>query len=236
LRGWADYVAQAPDELTSILTVMPAPPAPFIPADQVGQLVAVVGVVHVGDLEAGQRVVDPLRQLATPIADLTGPMPYPAIFALTREAEHPAFHVLRSGYMRTLDDDTLESIVDHTARLPLPTGMVQIRGLGGAMARVPSSATAFAHRDAAFMTTVIGGGQSMDEVEQQRTWTEDLWGVLRPRASGVYVNFLEDEGSDRVREAYSPATYERLVAVKQHYDPTNLFRLNQNINPTGERS
>jgi len=100
------------------------------------------------------------------------------------------------------------------------------------MARVAVEATAFAHRGAPFTMTIIGGAQNLVDAARQRMWVEALWDVLRPRASGVYMNFLEDEGADRVREAYAPATYERLVAIKRAYDPTNLFRLNQNIAPT----
>jgi len=232
LRGWADYASQAPDELTTIVFIMPAPPAPFIPADQVGKLVAIIGLCYVGDLETGQPVVEPLRQLGTPIADIAGPMPYPAIFALTDEASRPERAAVRSGYLATLTDDTLEAIVEHAARMPAPSGLVQLRALGGAMARVPVEATAFAHRDKPFMATVVGSMSDPVDDDRQRAWTEELWSVLRPRAQGVYMNFLADEGDARVREAYVPATYARLAAIKRRYDPTNLFRLNQNIRPT----
>jgi FAD/FMN-containing dehydrogenase len=229
LRGWADYVIAAPEELTSIVFIMPAPPAPFIPADQVGRLVAITGVVYVGDLAVGDRVLAPLRHLGAPVADITGPMAYPSIFALTEEATRPTPHAVRSGFMQALGDEVLSAIVDHSSRLPAPGGVVQLRGLGGAMARVPIEATAFAHRDKRYMVTIVGGTPELADVERQRAWTENLWSVLRPHAQGVYVNFLEDEGAARIREAYARPTYERLLAIKRQYDPTNLFRLNQNI-------
>ncbi|MBV9359625.1 MAG: BBE domain-containing protein, partial [Chloroflexi bacterium] len=232
LRGWADYAAQAPDELTSIAFIMPAPPAPFIPPDQVGKLVAIIALCYVGDLEVGQQVVEPLRRLGKPIVDISGPMPYPAMFALTDEASRPGSHAVRSGYLQALEDDTLEAILDHTARMPVPGGLVQLRALGGAMARVPVEATAFAHRDKPFMATVIGSVLEPADAGRQRGWMEELWYTLRPRSQGVYMNFLEDEGPERVREAYAPAAYARLVAIKRQYDPTNLFQLNQNIRPT----
>ena len=231
LRGWADYAQQAPDELTSIAFVMPAPPAPFIPADQVGKLVAIIGLCAVGDLAAAERTAAPLRQLGTPVADLCGPMPYPAMFALTEEATHPQPHAIRSGYLQGLDDDVLEAVIEHGNQMPFPFGLIQLRALGGAMARVPSDATAFAHRDKPFLAAVIGGAAEPAQYEPQRQWTERLWGVLRPQAQGAYMNFLEDEGAERVREAYSPASYARLVATKRRYDPANLFRQNQNIRP-----
>ncbi|MBV9511430.1 MAG: BBE domain-containing protein [Caulobacteraceae bacterium] len=232
LRGWADYTSQAPGELTSMALIMPAPPAPFIPTEQVGKLVAVLGVCYVGDLEVGQQVVEPLRRLGKPIVDISGPMPYPAVFALTEEAGRPGSHAVRSGYLQALEDDTLEAIVEQTARMPVPGGLVQLRALGGAMARVPVEATAFAHRDKPFMATVIGSVLEPADAGRQRGWMEELWYTLRPRSQGVYMNFLEDEGPERVREAYAPAAYARLVAIKRQYDPTNLFHLNQNIRPT----
>jgi hypothetical protein len=234
LRDWADFVVQAPEELTSIVFVMPAPPAPFIPEDQVGQLVALIGVVYVGDLATGQGAVAPLRRLggSAPIADIIAPMPYPGIFQLTDEATHPVLESVRAGFANALSDLMLESIVEHGARMPAPGGLIQLRGLGGAMARVPVDATAFAHRDAVYMVTVVGSVTDSAEFDRQRAWTHELWDVLYPDMSGAYMNSLEDEGQLRILEAYAPATYQRLVASKRRYDPTNVFHLNQNIRPT----
>jgi FAD/FMN-containing dehydrogenase len=131
--------------------------------------------------------------------------------------------------MQHLNDQVLEAIVDFGQRMPALGGLVQLRGLGGAMARVPADSTAFAHRDKAYLPAVIGGSVEPALYEQQRAWTEGLWRELRPHAAGVYVNFLEDEGRDRIAEAYAPATFERLRAIKRQYDPRNVFRLNQNI-------
>ncbi|MBV9169830.1 MAG: FAD-binding oxidoreductase [Chloroflexi bacterium] len=232
VRGWADYALQAPDELTTIVFIMPAPPAPFIPPAEVGKLVAVVGVCYTGDLARGESVVAPLRHLGTPVADITGPMPYPALFALTQEATHPQPHAVRSGYVDAFDDALIDGLLEGAERIPAPTGIVQLRALGGAMARVPAEATAFAHRDKPYLATIVGGAVDPSDADRQREWTEDLWNnVLRPRAAGTYVNFLEDEGEERVREAYAPQTYARLAAVKRAYDPTNVFRLNQNVRP-----
>ncbi|MBV9355359.1 MAG: FAD-binding oxidoreductase [Chloroflexi bacterium] len=231
LRGWADYAAQAPDELTSIAFVMPAPPVPFIPAEYHGRLVVIVAICYAGDPAAGEPVVEPLQQLGRPIANLVGPMPYPGLFALTEAASQPHPSTTRSGYFAALTDETLEEIVGHAEQMPLPSGLIELRALGGAMARVPAEATAFAHRDQPFMAVVIGGAPDAASMEPQRAWTEQLWEVLRPRSRGVYANFLADEGPERVREAYAPASFERLVALKRQYDPSNVFRLNQNIRP-----
>jgi FAD/FMN-containing dehydrogenase len=229
LRGWADYVVDAPDELTSMALIMPAQPAPFIPAEHVGKLVAVLAVVYVGDVTLGQRVVAPLRQLGTPVADSIAPMPYPAMLAISGEVVQPKLVAQRSGYMERLDDDVLAAMLEHAGRMPVRTGQIELRGLGGAMARFPADATAFAHRDKPYMVTVVAAALDRAGIDRQREWTENLWNVLRPHTRGAYVNFMEDEGAARVREAYSPATYQRLLAVKRDYDPNNVFRLNQNI-------
>jgi FAD/FMN-containing dehydrogenase len=113
-----------------------------------------------------------------------------------------------------------------------PGVIAQLRVLGGAMARVPDEATAFAHRDAGMMFTIISGWEDPVEGPSRHAWVNAFWRAIRPYSAGVYVNFLEDEGEERVREAYKPATYERLVAIKNRYDPTNVFHLNQNIAPT----
>jgi hypothetical protein len=211
--------------------IMKAPPLPFIPAEHVGKLVALIGYCYVGDIDAGQRVLAPLRALATPLADLTSPMPYPGLFELTREAAGPQPHFIRSGFMRAFDDDSIDAIVEHGQRMPIPTGLIQLRGLGGAMARVPSEATAFAHRDKPYMASVMGGYQAPEDAETQHAWMQGLWSELQPKAEGVYVNFLEDEGEQRIREAYSSLGYRRLAEVKRRYDPGNLFNMTQNIRP-----
>lgn len=227
LRGYAAYAPKAPDELTTIAMLMHLPPLPFIPAEAHGQLVFGVIVVYAGDLEEGQQALAPLRALATPLADMVGPMPYPEIYQLTSIGAERHTSNVRAGYMYGLSDDSIDLILEYVRRNPRPLGFVQFRGLGGALARVPAEATAFAHRDKNLFVTVMSMG---DDVED-RLWVEQLWPQLYPQTSGVYVNFLMDEGEQRVREAYSPATYERLAEIKRRYDPSNIFSLNQNIRP-----
>ncbi len=232
LQAYGCLALEARDELTTMAIVMQAPPLPFIPAEQHGRLVVAILVCYAGDLEDGQRAVAPLRALGAPIADVIGPMPYPALFALTAEgAVKGQHHAVRSMYLQHLDEAVLDTLLDHSQRMTSPLGMVQLRVLGGAMARVPADATAFAHRDKPYMLTLVNGWQDAAHSERHHAWVEQLWTALRPHASGVYVNFLADEGEARIREAYSPDTYQRLAAAKKAYDPTNFFRLNQNIKP-----
>lgn len=232
LSAYVRLAVAAPDELTSMAMIMPAPAAPFMPAEVQGTPVLAIMACYAGDLAAGERVLAPLRALDTPIVDVIGPMPYPGMFALTAEAA-PAgiLHEIRSTYLRALDDELLATIVAHSRAMTVPAGGVQLRVLGGAMARVPAEATAFAHRDKPFLLSVIGAWVDPAETARHQSWVQGFWRALRPHAAGVYVNFLEDEGDGRVRDAYPPATYERLAVIKRRYDPDNLFRLNQNIRP-----
>jgi FAD/FMN-containing dehydrogenase len=228
LRGYADYTPYAPEELTTISFLMHVPPfAPF-PPEAFGQLALMVGVCYVGDIEEGQKALEPLRALAAPLADLTGPMPYSGMFALTAAAAEPHAASVRMGYMNELSDEAITIILEQYASKPAPMAMINLRGLGGAMARVPADATAFAHRDKAIFMSIIH--VSAEEAATQ--WTLELWDKLKPFTSGVYVNFLDNEGEERIRDAYSPLTYARLADVKRRYDPTNVFRLNQNIRPS----
>ncbi|HVX31003.1 MAG TPA: FAD-binding oxidoreductase, partial [Nitrolancea sp.] len=229
LRGYADYTTTAPDELTTIANVMSAPPMPNIPAEWHFKPVFIILVAYAGDPEEGQRVVEPLRKLAEPIAELLMPMPYAGLYQFTAEGAKRHHGTVKSGFMDGLSDAAIDAIVTNAETGFDPFGMVQIRGLGGALARVPNQATAFAHRDKSIFLALINTGAGAEN----RQWVETLWSELRPFASGVYVNFLGDEGEERVHEAYPPMTYARLAGVKLRYDPLNIFNLNQNIPPAG---
>lgn len=232
IRGYLDYTPVAPEGLTTIAFMMQAPPAPFVPESLVGQLVVMVGVCFVGDPEEGERALAPLRALAEPLAEAVGPMPYPAMFALTEEAAKPHRATLRSMFADEIPDDAIDAMIASASNVTSPMSMVQLRGLGGAVARVPADATAFAHRERQYLVAVIGLWlDETDDGTTHRKWTQDLWEELKPHAAGVYVNFLENEGDARIREAYPAGTYDRLVDVKRRYDPENVFRFNQNIKP-----
>lgn len=232
LQAYVRYAEAAPDELTTVVNLMAAPPAPFIPPEKQGTPAVIIMVCYTGDLAEGERVVAPLRELGTPIADIIGPMPYPAMFAMTEEASRRGFqHSVRSMFLRKLSDDVIHTIVEETAAIMTPMTLVQLRVLGGAMSRVPADATAFAHRDKQGMVVITNFAPVSGDGEPSRARTEQIWQALRPYADGVYVNFLGDEGDRRVHDAYPPATYARLAALKKLYDPDNMFHFNQNIPP-----
>jgi FAD/FMN-containing dehydrogenase len=230
LRGHVPIAASAPDELTTIAMLMAVPPMPFVPAEHHGSLAFMVGLVHDGDLDAGQAAIAPYRALAAPLGEAVMPMPYPAIYELGGP-EGPMASVTRSLFLPALDDAAIDTILDFMGRRSSPMAMVQVRVLGGAVARVAADATAFAFRDRQVMVGIITPFLDPAEAPVHVAWTQAFFEALRPAGSGVYSNFLDDEGPDRVREAYPGLTYHKLAAVKARFDPTNLFRNNQNIPP-----
>jgi FAD/FMN-containing dehydrogenase len=232
LSGWARYAAEASEDLSTIVFIMHAPPLPFIPAEVVGTRIIAIGVCCVGDVEAGGRIVEPLRRLGTPVADITGPAPYPAVYALTEQVGVPGFHSdVRSALLPGFSNDVLEGSLRHIDSMKPPMDLLQLRVLGGAMERVPADATAFVHRDKELMATAISLWTNPGEAPLRRAWTKSFLRDIQPSAAGVYVNFLGDEGAERVLDAYGSETYNRLAALKRRYDPSNIFQLNQNILP-----
>jgi FAD/FMN-containing dehydrogenase len=230
LRAYADAAMHAPDELTTITFVQPAPPLPFIPPEVHGTPVHAIIPCFVGDPVAGERALAPFRSLTggAPIADTVGPMPYPGLFDLSEMAGTSRPHAIRNGFVRDLTDEVIDTMLEFVGRATSPFSVIALRELGGAMARVDRDETAFAHRDKAFY---VAGDNGWDDGDADRhlAWTEDLWQALAPHTDGAYAGFLGDEGDARVREAYPPATYERLAAAKRRYDPDNLFRANANV-------
>jgi FAD/FMN-containing dehydrogenase len=230
LRSLVPIAASAPEELTVIGFIMAVPPVPFVPEEHHGRMSLVLMFVHAGDPEAGQAAIAPFRAVAAPYGEAAMPMPYPGIYEFTAEGgtRHPS--TTRSVFMDALDDESVDAILDALADAPAGS-MIQLRVFGGAMGRVPAGATAFAHRDASVLVAVINAFVDPDAVESTTAWNRSLFAALEPKATGVYANFLEDEGDARIAVAYPGETYARLAAIKRRYDPANIFHRNQNIRP-----
>jgi FAD/FMN-containing dehydrogenase len=229
--GFMAEAEAAPEELSAIANVMPAPPMPFLPAEQHGRLVIFALLVYAGEVEAGERAVAPFRALAEPIVDLVGPKPYPAIFEGGDEGDfHPVASV-RTMYVDSIDRSSAQTIVDQLQASTAMMAAAQLRVLGGAAARVPVEATAYAHRKSRIMVNVAAMFETAEQTPEHEPWVVGLADALRQDDTGAYVNFLGDEGEERIRAAYPSPTWDRLVEIKRRYDPTNLFRLNQNIPP-----
>lgn len=232
----ASFVAlaeAAPDELSIIANVTPAPPAPFVPTEHRGRLVVLASLAYAGPIEEGQRALAPFRALATPLADLVRPMRYPELYPQHEGGYHP-LTATRSMFIDGVDGALAETILERLRTSTASFCKAELRVLGGAMAQIPIEATAFAHRSRRVMVNVSAVYERPEDAAVHEAWVSDLAATLRPGKPGVYVNFLGDEGYERVREAYPEPTWDRLVEIKSRYDPTNLFRLNQNIPPVSQ--
>jgi FAD/FMN-containing dehydrogenase len=222
----------APEELSTIANVMPAPPMPFLPEEVHGRLSILGLMCFAGDDESGEKALAPFRAIATPLADMLRPMPYPEVYPPEPEDYHP-IAASRTMFVDEVDDAAAHSMLERLEASDAPMRAVQVRVLGGAMARVPNDATAFAHRDRRLMVNVASLAADPSELPMHAEWVRALASSIQRGPEAAYVGFLLDEGLDRVRQAYPGTTWERLTEVKATYDPTNLFRLNQNIPPAG---
>jgi FAD/FMN-containing dehydrogenase len=231
------FVAEAqaaPEELSTIANIMVSPPASFLPTEAHGKLVLMALMCYAGAVEDGERATAPFRALVAPIADMVRPMPYPEIYRLMEGGPAPTQEAARSLFVDAVDSDAAQVIVDHLLASTAPLAVAQLRVLGGAMARVPTEATAFAHRQRGPMVTLGAVYEHAAETTRHEAWVSDFAAALHPDDAGVYVNFLGDEGEARVRDAYPGSTWDQLAAIKARYDPTNFFRRNQNIPPAVE--
>jgi FAD/FMN-containing dehydrogenase len=232
IEGLVAAAAAAPEELSLIANVMVAPPMPFIPASAHGQLVVMALLAYAGDAEAGERALAPIRALAEPLADMVQPMPYAGLFQGGGDDMEVVEESARSLFCDTVDATAAKAVIEHLQASTAPMAVAQLRVLGGAMARVPVEATAFAHRHRPMMAGVGCVYEQAADRPAHDAWADEFAAALRQGDPGVYVNFLSDEGPARVREAYPGPTWDRLVEVKRRWDPDNLFRHNQNIPPS----
>jgi FAD/FMN-containing dehydrogenase len=234
LRRYRDAIADAPDELTTIVNLRPAPPTPLLPVHVHGRPVVAVIACWAGSIERGQAAVEPLRRLGTPIVDALAPRPYRELQGLFDVGVPHGWHYhWKSWELPPLTDAAIDVIVDQAARIVSPRSYVIVFHLGGAVARVGEHETAYPQRDAAHNVNVNAAWLPDDpEPERHVAWARDCHAALEPFAAGrVYVNFLADEGQARVRAAYGEEKHARLAALKRTYDPDNVLRSNQNIAP-----
>jgi FAD/FMN-containing dehydrogenase len=230
LTGLVEVASAAPEELSTISFITHVPPLPVVAPEHHGKPAVLVSAVWSGDLEAGQEALAPLRSLGTPLADLIGPMPYPTMYELVAPPPGRRRFAGHSALAGELPDAVADGIVEAMSDRSSLGAMVQLRVLGGAMARVPSDLTAFGHRDRRLVLMAGFEYESVEQAPVAEAFAASMAGLIRPISKGVYSNFLGNEES-RIGEAYPEATYRRLATVKRAYDPTNVFRLNQNIRP-----
>jgi hypothetical protein len=228
-----DYAPEAPDELGFTVGMAGAPPLPFVPPDQVGKPVVGLILVWAGDHGEGERAVAPLRRLGTPITDGIRPVPYLALQSmLDGGAPHGRHYYWKAHRLPTLYD-VIEVFLDRAGSLPTPFSQINGWAIGGAVSRVDPSATAVGEREVGFEISITAAWPPSDpNGERHKTWVRDGWDMLRPYSAGVYANFISDEGAAGITAAYGERVA-RLTALKDRYDPANVFHLNANIPPSG---
>jgi FAD/FMN-containing dehydrogenase len=233
LRFYRDWIADAPDELTTIVVQRKAPPLPVVPPELHGKPVVAVTCCYAGPVEDGERVVRPLRRLGSPLLDLCEPKPFIDHQAMFDPAlPHGWWYYLRSCNVAELSDGVIDSIAEHSLRMTSPLTTFPMFHLGGAVARVGEDETAFNGRTAGHTLNINAATAGAAGFDEEREWARGLWSALERYHTSVYVNFLMEEGEERIRQqAYGAEKYERLKALKRRWDPDNLFHLNQNITP-----
>jgi FAD/FMN-containing dehydrogenase len=236
LAGYRQVASKAPDELTVWVVLRQAPPLPFLPAEVHGKEILVFAVCYTGDEAAGKRALEPLRALGEPIADVIGMQPYAAWQTAFDPLLTPgAYNYWKSHNFAELSDGLLDTLASHAARLPTGECEIFIGQLGGATSRIAVEATAYPHRSANYVMNVHTRWRDPADERRSIDWARQLFAQTAPHATGgVYVNFMPEDETDRVSNAYG-TNYARLEALKAKYDPDNLFRLNQNVRPSAQR-
>jgi FAD/FMN-containing dehydrogenase len=225
LRRYRELTSTAPDALGTLAALATVPD---------GTPAGVLLIAHNGRIEDGERLLHPLRTFGPPLADQVGPLSYVALQSISEHFNPPGLrNYNRSDYLQALSDDAIATMVEHFATVPTPQTHIVLEHLGGAVGRIEPDATAIAYRDATYNMLTVGIWEDPAADAPNIHWARALWERMQPfSAGGAYINYMGEEGEDRVRAAYSPATYARLVALKKTYDLANMFRLNQNIKPT----
>jgi hypothetical protein len=236
LRFLRDFAPNAPDELGMTLVMRLAPPMPFLPPEQYQKPVIGLLLVWAGEPAEGQRVIAPLRAIGTPIADMLRPAPYLFFQSmLDGGAPHGMHYYWKSHRVATLSDEIIDDLVERTACITSPFSQIGGWVMGGAVSRVAPDATAVGAREEGFEFNIAAAWQPSDpDPDRHTAWVRDAWEAMLPHSVGIYVNFISDEGDAGVEAAYG-ARLRRLTVLKDRYDPTNFFRMNANIAPSGYR-
>jgi FAD/FMN-containing dehydrogenase len=232
-RFLREFVAEAPDELSVTASTFRASAAMPVAPEMHGELVTVLAVCYAGDLTAGEAALAPLRSFGRPLLDGIAPMPYAALQSGS-DASYPngQQNYWKSHYLAELSDDAIATIIEHAPRMRSPLSSFYLQHLGGEIARPDRSSAAFGHRDGLFDFAILTVWRDPAETAEHIAWAREFFDAMQPHAHGVYVNNLGTEGADRVKAAYAPDAYAKLVALKDTYDPRNIFHLNQNIAPS----
>ena len=232
LRFYREFIADAPEELGCFPAYQIAPPLPFIPEDRHGEPFIAMVTCWAGDLGAGEKALQPIRDLAPRVAEHVGVMPYPALNSAFDALVPPGLqHYWKANFVTELTDDAISAHLEHGPKVPVVNSTVHIYPINGAAQRVASDSTAFAYRDATFATVIAGMWPDPADNDANTAWVKDYYAATAPHSEeGGYVNFMAEDDQSRIRANYR-GNYDRLVETKRRHDPDNLFRHNQNIQP-----
>jgi FAD binding domain/Berberine and berberine like len=238
MRFMRDYMKDAPDDFGGAVAFISAPPEEFVPPEAHGAPMVGIVVCWTGPLEDGEKVVAPIREVAQPLVDMVQPIPYTALQSmLDGGGPHGTRGYMKAEFMEELTDDAIDVALEHGARRPGPLVNLLFEPMGGAISHVGEDDTALGRRDVAWCYHALGMWMEPDEATERShvAWTRGFAEAMAPHTvPGVYMNYTSDQGEERVRSTYGPVKYERLVALKDKYDPGNMFRLNGNIRPSME--
>jgi FAD/FMN-containing dehydrogenase len=230
MRFYREFIAEAPRELSAFFGFHVAPPAPFVPEHLQGHPACAIVACWTGPLDQAEAAVKPIREAAPVGLDLMGPMPYPVLNSLFDALLPPGLHhYWKADFVKELTDDAIAIHVEYGPRVPNYMSLMHLYPLDGAVHDVPSDGAAYSHRDMKFTHIIAGIDSEPDNMPAHRDWVRSYWSALHPHSTdGAYVNFMMDEGQDRIRATYG-ANYARLAELKRKHDPSNLFHMNQNI-------
>jgi hypothetical protein len=232
-----EYFADAPEDLGGGLAFVSAPPEPFVPPEMHFKPMTGVLLCWTGSQEEGEKVIAPIREVAQPLMDMVGPMPYAALQSMLDGGGPKGIRgYMKAEFMPELTDDAIAELVVHGSDRPSPTTQLLLEPMGGAISKVSDNDSALGRRDVPWCYHALAMWMDPEPSveDEHRAWAGRLSDGMRPHTTtGVYLNYTSDQGEERVRETYGPDKYARLVALKDQYDPSNLFRLNQNIKPRG---
>ena len=228
LAAYAAWAPTVPEDMATMVALLTAPPAPFVPDDLRGRPALAVLHCHAGDPDAGIAAVDRLCRACPPDVDATGSFPYPVLQSMQDGgAPHGIRSYWKSGYLPALTDDIADLLAEAARRSPTPFSQIHVQQLGGAISR--GTAGAIGHRDAAYVVNLLGNSMDPGADEVTTGWVRETWQRLRPHTVGAYLNFLDGDDTTRIETAFAPGAWARLVDVKAQWDPDNVFRVNHNI-------
>src|SRR5271154_3121623 len=232
MRWYRSFIAKAPDDVNGFFAFLTVPSAPQFPEHLHNKKMCGIVWCYTGPLKKAEKVFKPIRAVKAPALDMVGPIPHPVLQSLFDGLYPPGLQFYwKADFVRTLPDEAIALHVKHAAKLPTMQSTVHMYPINGAASRVKNGATPWSYRDATWAAVMVGVDPAPANKEKISTWTKEYWNELHPySAGGAYINFMMEEGEDRIRATYGK-NYDRLAKIKKRYDPANLFRVNQNIKP-----